>query len=165
MEPVATTVKTIVALHQLVSVLIERVQDRKLAAEMRDIQKLVSTLQSEHFSLHEENLKLRSDELSLKKQIAALESKIADSENQRAKRGEEITHRGTKFVRSAITGMKWHPYCPVCDKPARSIGEHIRMLCASAPTCSWKTEFEARELESVIATLPSGAVRERQFRL
>jgi len=58
--------------------LVTLVQDRKLATELSNIQKLILKIQSEQANLHEVNIQLREERLSLMEKIQELESKIKE---------------------------------------------------------------------------------------
>jgi len=62
----------------LVTQLANRVQDRKVAAELNTIQALILNIQAEQSELHDANTSLREERLALKERIQALESEIAD---------------------------------------------------------------------------------------
>jgi hypothetical protein len=66
----------LVDLTLLVTRLVERVQDRKFAAELRDIQRMIGNLQLEHAALHEQNMTLRIENMQLIEQAAALKQRL-----------------------------------------------------------------------------------------
>jgi hypothetical protein len=45
-------------LVDLVAQLNERVEDRKIASELRDVQNMIGAIQSEHAEIHEQRIKL-----------------------------------------------------------------------------------------------------------
>src|SRR5271157_1973516 len=69
---------TIKDLVDLVTQLSTSIKDRKIAAELREVQSLALTLQSEQASLHEANMSLREERQELKEKIRHLEHKIEE---------------------------------------------------------------------------------------
>ena len=63
-------------LVDLVTQLANSVHDRRVAAELRNIQSLILNLQTEQASLHETNTKLREERLTLKEQIQEMQATI-----------------------------------------------------------------------------------------
>ncbi len=59
---------TIKDLVDLITQLTKSVKDRQFASELRQIQLMISGIQSEHATLHEQNVKLISDNAKLKAQ-------------------------------------------------------------------------------------------------
>ena len=72
-------------LADLVTKLSDSVQDRKFAAELREIQRIVESLMSEQAELHESRIELMTDNEKLKKKIPALEARILELEKQNLK--------------------------------------------------------------------------------
>jgi hypothetical protein len=58
--------------------LIKRVKDRQIASELREIQALISSLQSEHFEARERNIKLLSENARLQWEITDLQARQSD---------------------------------------------------------------------------------------
>jgi len=104
-------VSTIKTLLDLTTNLAERVQDRKLAIEMRDIQRLILVLQSEHFELQEARLELKLECSDLKQCLSVLEPQIAmlKKENAEAKKTiSKLTEDLHKITpKSKEYKMKW----------------------------------------------------------
>ena len=88
-------------LIDLLTQLANKVQDRKLAAEVTTIQRLILELQSEHAELHEANIELREERLGLKERIQKLEAEIAELSS------------GSSFAPSDV------PKCPNCSTNSR----------------------------------------------
>jgi hypothetical protein len=118
---------TLLTLHGLVTGLIERVQDRKLASEMRDVQRLVVAMQSEHFALHEKCLQLQTERAKLEQRVMTLEPLVASAEKKRLEDAEQIAELSKEVHRLAQNDtsykMKWgclvfegdeNLYCPGC---------------------------------------------------
>ena len=72
-------------LVDLVTKLSDSVQDRKFAAELREIQRMVGSLMSEQAELHESRIELMTDNEKLKKKIPTLEARISDLEQENLK--------------------------------------------------------------------------------
>jgi hypothetical protein len=96
-EPASTT---LLAVHKLITGLVEKIQDRKLAAEMREISVLVSKLQSEHFDLQNSALEMRSETMELKHKLAALQKQATDAEEKFAKATAE-----NELLRTKVTEL------------------------------------------------------------
>lgn len=62
----------LVDLAKLVTQLLDSVQDRKFAAELREIQRMIGSLQLEHAALHEQNLNLRTENMNLRSENISL---------------------------------------------------------------------------------------------
>ena len=88
---------TIKDLVDLVTQLSTGIKDRKIAAELREVQNLALTLQSEQASLHEANMSLREERQDLKEKIRTLEHKIEEL--------SAVTDKGPSGV----------PTCPNCS--------------------------------------------------
>ncbi len=65
---------TVVALHGLATKLVESVQDRKAAADAKEILKLVNSLNGEHFELQRQILKVEEENSKLKQRLVTLEN-------------------------------------------------------------------------------------------
>lgn len=92
------------AIKDLVDLTIQlstRISDRKLAAELVQIQNLALTLQSEQTSLHEANMTLREERQELREKIRNLEHRIT-----------ELTAAPNKSTNSM-------PTCPNCSTVGR----------------------------------------------
>jgi hypothetical protein len=92
-------VSTITTLHGLVTRLVEIIKDRKFAAEMREVQRMVAALDAEHFELKNEQLQLVTENMQLKQLVAALEQAVAGAEKQNTDTDEIRFHKTIKFVR------------------------------------------------------------------
>ncbi len=68
---------TVKGLVDLVTQLIGSVQDRKFAAELREIQGMIGAIQSEHAELHEQRIALMTENAELKNTIVILKEEIA----------------------------------------------------------------------------------------
>ncbi|MFH1991628.1 MAG: hypothetical protein ABIK98_04370 [Pseudomonadota bacterium] len=94
---------TIKDLVDLVTQLVNSVEDRKIASELREIQTFALTLQSEQASLHEANIKLREEKIELSDKIGRLERKIEELSEARGNGPSDV------------------PICPNCSTTGRSI--------------------------------------------
>ena len=65
-------------LVDLVTQLSESIEDRKFAAELREIQRMIGGIQSEHAELHEKRIELMTENAELKQIIGALKEEIAE---------------------------------------------------------------------------------------
>lgn len=88
---------------ELMSQLANRVQDRKLAAELNNIQSLVLSIQAEQAALHESNTDLREERLTLKERIKKLEAQLAETTS------------------ASVVGPIGVPKCPNCSTPSKPI--------------------------------------------
>ena len=93
------TIKDIVDLS---TQLANSIQDRKVAEELNQIQKLTLQLQSEQASLHESNVALREQKLELAEKIQSLEKEIKD-----LKSSNPVAPEGT-------------PTCPNCSTVSKA---------------------------------------------
>ena len=71
-------------LVDLVTQLAGSVQDRKFAAELREIQSMIGNIQSEHAALHEQSIELMTENAELKQTIASLKEEVAALKEQKA---------------------------------------------------------------------------------
>lgn len=69
-------------LVDLVGRLIESVQDRKFAAELREVQGMISGLLSEHAALHESRIALMNENQELKNKHQPLRDRITELERE-----------------------------------------------------------------------------------
>ena len=149
----SVAVSTIVALHGLTSKLVESCQDRKLAAELRDVHKLVIAQQSEHFALQSKCLELESERSALHQQLAFLQRDIADANKQRLEYEKQIGELAVEVQRLSPGDdvkytMKWgcvkfandeKLYCPSCfvgkgKKSPTSRKSQLTRFCAVCKT-------------------------------
>ena len=93
---------TIKDLVDLATQLVNSVEDRKIAAELRGIQTLALTLQSDQASLHEANMKLREEKIELSDKIRSLERKIEELSEARGNGPSDV------------------PICPNCSTTGRA---------------------------------------------
>jgi hypothetical protein len=63
-------------LVDLVTQLSNSIEDRKFAAELREIQSMIGGIQSEHAAMHEQRIELMTENAELKQTIAALKGEI-----------------------------------------------------------------------------------------
>jgi len=68
-------------LVDLVTQLSNNIDDRKFAAELREIQSMIGGIQSEHAALHEQRIALMTENAELKQKIAGLQQQILDLKN------------------------------------------------------------------------------------
>ncbi len=69
-------------LVDLVTQLTNSVEDRKFAAELRQIQAMIGGIQSEHATIHEQRIELMSENAQLKQANASLQQKIIALQNE-----------------------------------------------------------------------------------
>lgn len=68
-------------LVDLVTQLSNSIEDRKFAAELREIQSMIGGIQSEHAALHEQRIALMTENAELKQKIAELQQEMLDLKN------------------------------------------------------------------------------------
>ena len=85
----------------LLTQLVSRIQDRKVAAELNTIQSLILNIQAEHAELHETNIKLSEERLSLRERIRVLEAQVAELSSASSARPSDV------------------PTCPNCSTKAK----------------------------------------------
>ncbi len=86
---------TIKDVTDLVNQLLQKAEDRKFAGELREIQRMIGFIQSDHARLHEQNIALMSENAGLKEKVTTLELALS-RRNQPASDSEsrhEIEHR------------------------------------------------------------------------
>lgn len=130
--------------------LIDSAKDRKFAGELREIQRMVAALQSEHADIHEKRISLMTENAELKQRIAGLEMALTESkrklsEDQR-QRDEFVEHRGALFKRMPGGGFHEAVYCPNCKRSTGSLDRMIPYSC----TCGWLATFEPYKLPNVL---------------
>jgi uncharacterized protein with PIN domain len=116
----------------LLTQLANRVQDRKIASELNQIQSLILSIQSEHAELHETNIQLREERLSLKERIQELETQLAES---------------AAAPSPALDGV---PTCPNCSTKSKPFymkpvpRDFVRILNATheCPKCKYNTNVK-----------------------
>ena len=69
-------------LVDLVTQLSNSIEDRKFAAELREIQSMIGGIQSEHAAMHEQRIDLMTKNAELKQTIAALKENIVDLQQE-----------------------------------------------------------------------------------
>ena len=70
-------------LVDLVTQLNNSVEDRKFAGELREIQSMIGTIQSEHAAIHEQRIQLMTENAELKQVIASLKEEVAALKQQK----------------------------------------------------------------------------------
>lgn len=85
-------------LVDLVTQLTNNVQDRKFAAELREIQKMIADIQTEHAALHEQRIELMTENAELKQTIASLKEEIANSSIQESTHTNRIPEQAEKML-------------------------------------------------------------------
>ena len=78
-------------LVDLVTQLAGSVQDRKFAAELREIQSMIGSIQSEHAALHEQRIELMTENAELKQTIASLKEEVAALVAPAPQTGEKLS--------------------------------------------------------------------------
>lgn len=89
---------TIKDLVDLVTQLSSSVQDRKFAAELRQIQSMIGSIQSEHATIYEQNFKLKTENSELKQQLSALQIHVSAPQEQAVKDTEDLGEEPTKVI-------------------------------------------------------------------
>lgn len=69
-------------LVDLVTQLSSSVEDRKFAAELRQIQGMIGGIQSEHAAIHEKRIELMTENANLRQTISSLEQKISELQRE-----------------------------------------------------------------------------------
>jgi uncharacterized protein with PIN domain len=116
----------------LLTQLANRVQDRRLAAELNTIQSLILNIQSKHAELHETNIQLLEERHSLKERIQELEAQLAEG------------------AASPSTGPKGVPTCPNCSTKSKPFymkpvpPDFVSILNATheCPKCKYNTNIK-----------------------
>jgi len=85
-------------LVDLVTQLTNSVQDRKFAAELREIQKMIADIQTEHATIHEQRIELMTENVELKQTIASFKQEIANSANQEPKYSDQLPEPAEKML-------------------------------------------------------------------
>lgn len=83
-------------LVDLVTQLNNSVEDRKFAGELREIQSMIGTIQSEHAAMHEQRIQLMTENAELKQVIASLKEEVSALKQQK----KQSTHQQAGFVES-----------------------------------------------------------------
>ena len=78
-------------LVDLVTQLNNSVEDRKFAGELREIQRMIGTIQSEHAEIHEQRIQLMTENAELKQVIASLKEEVTALKQQK----EQAKHQQT----------------------------------------------------------------------
>ncbi|HYT60243.1 MAG TPA: hypothetical protein VEL06_08730 [Haliangiales bacterium] len=145
----------LVDLTNLTTKLIESVKDRKFAADLREIQRMIASLQSEHASIHESRIALMTENAELKRKLAALELRVADAEKrasqQQADLEQFVEHRGALFKRKPDGGFHEAVYCPKCHTSTSSPDGHAAYHCY----CGWRADFNGFEFRKILKDLLS----------
>ena len=123
---------TIKDLVDLATQLVNSVEDRKIASELREIQTLALTLQSEQASLHEANIKLREEKIELSDKIRSLERKIEELSEARGNGPSDV------------------PICPNCSTTGRPFymrpvpQDFVEIMNATheCPKCKYNTRVK-----------------------
>ena len=119
-------------LVDLTTQLLNRMEDRKIASELREIQTLALTLQSEQTSLHEANIKLLQEKIELNNKIRSLEQKIDDLSEARGNGPSDV------------------PICPNCSTTGRPFymspvsHDFVKIMNATheCPTCEYNVKID-----------------------
>ena len=69
-------------LVDLITQLSNSIEDRKFAAELRDIQGMIGGIQSEHAAMHEQRIELMTNNAELKQIIASLKGDIVNLQQE-----------------------------------------------------------------------------------
>lgn len=83
-------------LVDLVTQLNNSVEDRKFAGELREIQKMIGGIQSEHAAIHEQRIQLLTENAEHKQVIASLKEEIAALKQQKEQsKHQQATSQGS----------------------------------------------------------------------
>lgn len=90
----------IVDLVNLVTQLTNRVQDRKITAELMEIQKMIASIQTEQAGLHEQRIKLMTENSELKQTIESLNQELlnAKTNNQQSQCNDRLPEPAEKML-------------------------------------------------------------------
>jgi len=89
---------TIKDLVDLITKLSESVKDRKFAAELREIQRMIGTIQSEQAELREQRIRLMTENEELKKKISSLQDEISKKKEVPAKDFEKLPEESERML-------------------------------------------------------------------
>jgi hypothetical protein len=103
----------------LVTQLTDSVKDRKFASELRNIQSMIGSIQSEHAQMHEQRIKLMTENAELKQKIISLEQEILDI---------KLVNQYFVSVRSIDN---WHAIC-CADVLSVSVSDNRRRIFSSS---------------------------------
>jgi hypothetical protein len=135
--------------------LIDSAKDRKFAGELREIQRMVAALQSEHADIHEKRIALMAENAELKQRIGTLQTELAASRQkltaQQQQADEFVEHRGALFKSKADGGFHNAVYCPSCKRPAGHLNRRMPFTCS----CGWIATFNAIALPRILEELGS----------
>jgi len=87
----------ITTLRALTGSLIDSIQDRKAAADLREIQAIISSLDAEYFRMRKESLKLETDYAQLQQRILPIEARMTAAEDERDKLKIELSDAKAKL--------------------------------------------------------------------
>jgi hypothetical protein len=90
-------ITAITTLRSLITSLIESITDRKHAAELREIQQIISALDGEYFRMRKESLQLETNYAQLQQRVLPLETRVAVAEVERDKVLAELSKLKTKL--------------------------------------------------------------------
>lgn len=93
---------TIKDLVDLVTKLNDSVQDRKFAAELREIQRMIFAFQSEHFNLAEKYHNLLSENADLKQTILSLKGHKEEPNQNKPQVNKNISEESAQILKSLI---------------------------------------------------------------
>lgn len=85
-------------LTDLVARLVESVQDRKFAAELREVQRMIGSIQSEQAAMHEQRMTLITENADLKQKIAALEQRLEQAQPRGSQTHEQLDEISEKML-------------------------------------------------------------------
>ena len=138
----------------LVSRLTDSVKDRKAATELREIQRMIASLQTEQASSHESRIALMTENAELKQYVATFKLRVAEVESRhvqaRAETYQFLEHRGAAFKRKPEGGYEPTVYCRLCHGPMVSVEGELPYRCAP---CNSMVDFSRQELSRIIGEL------------
>ncbi len=85
-------------LTELVTRLVDSVKDRKFAAELREVQRMIASLQSEQAEAHEQRIALMTENAQLKQKIAAFEQSTSQTQQRSTQTEGQLDEIATKML-------------------------------------------------------------------
>jgi hypothetical protein len=90
-------ITAITTLRSLITSLIESITDRKHAAELREIQQIISSLDGEYFRMRKESLQLETNYAQLQQRVLPLEARVTAADAERDKALAELSKLKAKL--------------------------------------------------------------------
>ena len=93
-------------LVDLVTQLTSSIDDRKFAGELREIQSMISSIQSEHAELHEDRIRLMTRNAELVEEAANLKNQLADLRLEQANSNSSSDQGSQRLAEEGETILK-----------------------------------------------------------